>query len=270
MKIVTKEYSVMNSMMDPEFQLTPEAISYISQDVFATYMSGHWCSAFDLRARGLMWIISDFTFRITGCLPFWTEKFQVEIWISEEPGVKLRQDFRFLSDGQEFCRGDYTWAMLDIESRKPINSATQFTYLEVNPDITLGTHRHKYPAPLQVHLVDRHLADNSDKDFNYHVTNITYVRQCMNALPTEYLSTHAMTEFSIKFEHETFVGQELICTVSQTDTQDTWYFDISTAQQPCVCKAYAKYTDQKDSTTVYDRELEVRKVHGLENKKLFN
>ena len=258
MKILKQQYNVLNSMMDPEFRLTPGSLISLTQDIFARYCSAYWCGAFDLREKNRMWIINDFTFRITDAMPFWTESIDVETWFSEKPAIKLRQDYRLSQNGKVFAIGDCTWAVLDMESRKPLAASDVLPEFELHEEIVLGTHRHRFPQKTEPLLTYRHMTNNNDKDFNYHVTNVSYANICLGALPEDYLSSHELHEFSIKFLQETFIGQELQCQVSRTATPNLWTYDITSDGATLACQAYAQYGEPYSREGILDRNLPFR------------
>jgi len=263
MDIVRHRYTVLNSTMDPEFRLTPEGLYAATQDLYARTFSGYWSGAFDLRERNMIWIISDFTFRLTGPMPYWTEEFDVESWISEKPVVKVRQSYRVSTGGREFAIGDCTWAMLDMTTRRPVRTGNMLPDIDIHPEIALGTYHHKFPAKKDEMYLYRHLTNIGDMDFNYHVTNATYAKVCLNALPREYYKSHALEEFSIRFEHESFVGEELECHIYGTDEPELWVYEIHNSKGETCSSAYARYSDHIPSDTILDHDLKVRELHGM-------
>ncbi len=258
MRIIRREYKVTNAIMGQDYHLTPVGAQMLAQDCFAALMASYKVAAFDLSKRSLMWIISEFSMRFNAPMPFWGETVTVELWLSEKPSIKVFVDFRILYRGQEFCSGYIVWAILDIASRKPALAADILAAMECNPELVSGTHRHRQPvmdSPLMEH---RHLTNMTDTDFNGHVSNITYMRVCRNSLPAEYISSHRLAQIDMRFLHESFLGDELRCTVYDTALADRWGFVISDGNGTPCCQATALYAPAFTATEDLDK-LEIRK-----------
>ncbi len=236
-----KEYPITNSLMNADFRLSPIGATMLWQDCFAMYMSRHHVAAFNLRELGKMWIINDFSMRFVGEQPFWGTTVKVELWVSEEPRVKVHVDYRIKLSGSTVVEGDCSWAVLDIESRHPIAAKDVLPQFEIIPDPVFDTHRHKLPKMQDLFKVYKHIANSSDTDFNHHISNITSLRICFEAMPLEYSRSHTISEFSIKFLHEAFLGQELSCSIYSTDTPDRWCYNIKNNTDDVISQAMIRY-----------------------------
>lgn len=260
MNYCSKEYYVTNGMMDPDFRLSVSGIAAISQDCFASLMAKNWHAAFDLRRESKMWIISDFTFHIVGSLPFWGEKIRVEIWLSESPSVKVHADYKIWHNEEVVVQGDSTWAILDIESRRPARANSLLADMEVLPQLALGGHKHPYPKSVELKGSHSHITNRSDGDFNHHVTNMTYLNTVLAALPDSYTNSHVVSELSISFKQESFIGENLECSIYTTPTPDVWNFEIKTNGERLSSVATIKYVAKGDDynnidyTTLHIRE----------------
>jgi medium-chain acyl-[acyl-carrier-protein] hydrolase len=239
-----KEYPITNSLMNADFRLSPMGATMLWQDCFAMYMSRYHVAAFNIRELGKMWIINDFSLRFIGEQPFWGNTVKVELWISEEPAVKVHADFRIKINGQVVVEGDSSWAILDIDSRRPVPAHEILPKFDIIPEFGMDTHRHRFPACSEQYVTYRHITNSSDTDFNHHVSNVTYLRICFNSMPSEYLQTHTVKEFSIKFLHESFLGEELVCSVFKTDEQDLWNYSIADNGDKISGKAMIRYTEK--------------------------
>lgn len=260
MKYCTKEYYVTNAIMDEDFRLSPAGIAGVFQDCFATYMAHYHYAAFDMRKEAKMWIISDFTFNMQTVQPFWGETIKVELWISEQPAVKVHADYRIWHKGTVVVSGDSTWALLDVAKRTPLRANAILQGIETADEMALGTHRHKQPVSANLKCKHTHVTNRSDADFNHHVTNMTYLYICLAALPDDYLQSHCVNELSIKFKQESFIGEELECSVYSTNEEDLWNYDIVTAGERLSCQATIRYADKPDGFDSIDLDnLAIRK-----------
>lgn len=239
-----KEYPITNSLMNADFRLSPMGATMLWQDCFAMYMSRYNVAAFNLRKLGKMWIINDFSMRFIGEQPFWGNMVKVELWISEEPAVKVHADFRIKIDGRVAVEGDSSWAILDTASRHPVPTHEILPQFDIIPEFGMNTHRHRFPVSSELHSTYKHITNSSDTDFNHHISNVTDLRICFNSMSSEYLQTHIVKELSIKFLHESFLGQELVCSIYKTDEQDLWSYSITNNGENISGKAMIRYTEK--------------------------
>lgn len=230
--------------MNADFRLSPMGATMLWQDCFAMYMSRYHVAAFNLRELGKMWIINDFSMRFIGEQPFWGNTVKAELWVSEEPAVKVHADFRIMIDERVVVEGDSAWAILDTASRHPVPASEVLPQFEIIPEFGMDTHRHRFPASSELHSTYRHITNSSDTDFNHHISNVTYLRICFNSLPIEYIQTHIVKEFSIKFLQESFVGQDLECSIFKTSEKDLWNFSITNDGDNSSAKAMIRYTEK--------------------------
>lgn len=249
MERYSRQYRVSNANMDPNFRLSLNGLSLVFQDCFAAYMSRFRRAAGDLRQIGKMWIISEFSIRFYGLQPFWGKMMNVELWISDTPRVKVCADYRLRCEGRVFAEGNCVWAVLDIESRKPQIVTDLLSMIEVEPELALGTRRLPVLKPVNLAYEHIHKSNLMDMDFNHHVSNITYVALSQNIMPRDYIDSHALTQYTAHFLHESFIGDELSCRTFSTENSDSWNCEITSRDRVC-CRIYQTYGPRPEG---YDR-----------------
>lgn len=258
MKVIRRDYKVTNALMGPDYRFTAVGAQTLAQDCFAVLMAHYHVAAFDLRHRSLMWIISEFSMHFDGEMPFWGETVTIELWLSGKPSVKVYADYRISHKGRVFCTGDSIWAILDISSRKPAVAADILSQVDCGQEPASGIRRHKLPLAGNTVITHRHQTNISDTDFNSHVSNITYMKVCRNAMPQDYLSAHTMTDVDMKFQREAFLGRELTCRVAETATPDSWIYTITDDSGTVCCQAAATYIQSEPDDRCPDN-LDIRK-----------
>lgn len=258
--VFRKEYMVVNSVMDSQFRLSAKGMQLIAQDCFASMMAQHHVAAFDLQQRGLMWILSEFHMIFSGQTPFWGETLTVEAWLAEKPTVKVHIGYRLVYKGQEFASGDSDWAILDVESRKPVLASKILQELEAATGVPAPV-RHRIPksdSPMPILL--EHRAVQSDTDFNLHVSNITYMRMALDAVPHAYWQGHSLERLTLTFVHESFLGSMLHCRASVLEN-DQWLMELSLEDGTVCSRALAEFAEKtaSESMDVASADLEIRK-----------
>lgn len=258
---INRKYRVINTVMGPDYRLTAIGSQMLVQDCFASYMAMHHHAAFDLQSQSQMWIISEFSMRFKSAMPFWGDSVDVELWLSEKPEVKVIVDYRLSSHGNVFCEGDGVWAILDIASRRPVAASEILSDMDYSRGALLGTHRHRLPKAGGQQAVFRHRAETTDTDFNGHVSNVAYIRLCKNSMPEGYWAGHKVASLDMKFTHESFLGQELSCTLSGSSEPDGWHYVITDEDGNVCCEAAAVCRPLLSEEHSADLEsLEIRKA----------
>lgn len=236
-EVMVREYKVINAMMGPDFHMSAAGAQMIAQECFAALMASHHVAAYDLRRRGLMWIIAEFSMRFEGVMPFWGDPVTVELWLSEKPSVKVCTDYVIRYGERTVCRGCGIWAILDINSRKPVVASEVISDIECNQELVLGTHHFRIPKSADAVDVACYQTNAGDTDFNNHICNISYLKAAVSAFSQEYRDTHALSFVNLKFRHEEFLGQKLTCTLFGTQREDDWTVSITNDEGRVCCDA---------------------------------
>lgn len=258
MSKVRREYKVTNALMGADFRLTAVGTQILMQDCFAAMMAKHHVAAFDLRSRSLMWIISEFCMEFEGPMPFWGDTVTVELWMSESPAIKVHVDYTLSHAGKVFCKGDSVWAILDMESRKPVNATDVLSEIQPTSELVLGSHRHHLDRMCSERYSICHRINLSDTDFNSHVTNTTYMKVAVNAMPAGYVANHRLTAMNMRFLHESFLDQTLTCRVYDTAGEGSWFYDITDGDGVVCSRASVRFEPMENQPEDMEN-LEIRK-----------
>ena len=258
MSKIQREYKVTNALMGADFRLTAVGAQILMQDCFAALMAKYHVAAFDLRSRSLMWIISEFCMEFDGQMPFWGDTVTVELWMSGKPSIKVHVDYRLSHAGKVFCSGDSVWAILEIESRKPVNSSEVLSEIQPTMEAVLGSHHHHLDKLCNERYSICHRINLSDTDFNSHVTNTTYMKVAVNAMPAGYIGNHRLAAMNMRFLHESFIDQTLTCRVYDTGVSGSWFYDITDEEGVVCSRASIRFEDAGTQQENLDN-LEIRK-----------
>ena len=125
-----QRYFVTGRDMDLDYRLLPMSALAYYEDAFARFLGSKFLAAFDIRAQGLYWVISEIDMKIDGELPPWSESFDVELWISEKSRIKIYCDFAMSYGGKIFARGNCCWIVLDKNRKRPTDTRQSFSKVE--------------------------------------------------------------------------------------------------------------------------------------------
>jgi Acyl-ACP thioesterase len=258
MKQYTRIYRIENNDMDYQYRMTPKAVSMLFQDCFATYMAMHHIAAFDICKQNLIWVISEFSVRFENEMPFWSEEIEVNAWVSEITSIRLYWEFRLTYKGSVFAEGDSAWAILNTETRHPIQMEDLTSTIPTSERQIFTTHKHKIAESGEKINEYLYTIKLRDTDFNFHTNNITYMQIIMESLFKKYSEKHSLKHFIIKFLHESFCDDNLICQQFTTNVPEQFIFNIK-RDNNVICAASALFEDKTSSTSIETFDLNIRK-----------
>ena len=276
-------YTSTASDITPQYRLTLNALLMYFQDSFARLMTIHRLAAFDIVKQQRMWVITEVHIDIHPTDVFWSENFTVELWVSELTSLRIYCDFRIYRNdrgelmeqreqspsllgsaesrqqktkGQLIASGSSQWNILDLETKRLVPTDFLAERLTVVP--TAGNHRKvRFPKPTSVDMTMEHRATRLDLDFNFHVSNRSYVSIALLTMPDDVLNSQTLTSVTVHWLHETYLDDTLTCRMSRTD-DGAYLHTLTNADGLVVCELMSRWQPQlskADVSEVLDREL---------------
>lgn len=102
-----------------------------------------------------------------------------------------------------------------------------------------------------------HRATRLDLDFNFHVSNRSYVSIALLTMPEEVLASQTLSSITVHWLHETYLDDTLTCSMSHTD-DDCYLHTLTNAQGVVVCELMSRWQPQPysaDVSEVLNRDL---------------
>ncbi len=225
-------YSITAADMDTQYRMTANAVLLYYQDCWARYMSCLHLAAFDMVHRHRMWVISEFNASWEQQDAFWSQEVEVKVWNSELTGLRLYADFLISKqDGTPLSHGYGCWTLLDIESHRPtVISDAGVETLRIAE--TAKHTKNRIPAPRTVISETEHRVNPINLDFNGHVNNRTYLHIAMQTVTGERVDNRCLQSLTIRWLHESFLGDTLICRLADTGQENTFLHVISKDDTP--------------------------------------
>ena len=237
--------------MDNLYRMTPSAALLYYQDCWARYMSCLTLAAFDLVKQNLLWIISEYNVEFANTDILWSDDITVEVWNSEISSVRLYSDFIFrkTSNGAEVAHGFACWHLLDATTHRLTNLSVVQPMITILPEMTMTSHR-KIRFPENEALIRQvtHKVNLINLDFNGHVNNRTYLNIAMQTATAEFLLHNRVQQLSIHWLHETFLGEEIICSLYKTN--DNFLHTLTKADGNIVAQIYSHWTEEPNRIDV--------------------
>lgn len=219
MKTFNHTYDVTLPDIDRQFSLPINTVQGIFTDAIGRYMGTEGIGPDDLVRNGRAWILTDFSSSLGRRMPLWKETFSVETWIGEVSSLRVFTDYRMTDrDGAVLAAGTGTWTVLDMESRRPVPCESMDGLGRLfDPDDEVHHRPYRYTAKGAVIAECRHKITMTETDFNGHLNNQSYVKIAISMAPSEFMAGHAVKDFHIRFGHECFLGDELLCSLEKVD-----------------------------------------------------
>ncbi len=213
MKTCTKTYTITFADIDQYYNITINAVMSYFQDNIARFLASGHIGPHDATQKGMNWLINEFHGYLSGELPSWSEPVDVEVWVSELTGIRVFADFRMTDvRGSQFAHGTSTWLLVDTQTRRPVrcHDIPELVALYDENDATRHG-RFVFPGGGTYMRSLAHTITATDLDFNGHANNQNYVHLAVAMIPEEFAGTHRLKEAHVKFQQETFLGEEIEC-----------------------------------------------------------
>ena len=251
-KIYKHTYTSTASDITPLYRLTPNAMLMYFQDSFARLMTIHNVAAFDIVKQHRMWVITEVQMDFQPTVTYWSEDFTVEIWVSELTSLRIYCDFRIVRKDNEqlIASGTSQWNILNLDTKRL--EATDFLAdkLTVVPEFMTGSHKKvRFPKPQSVDMQMEHRATRLDLDFNFHVSNRSYVSIALLTMPDEVLASQSLSSLTVHWLHETYLDETLTCRMSHTD-DEKYLHTLTNEAGTVVCELMSRWQPQPETADV--------------------
>ena len=253
-------YTSTASDITPLYRLTPNAMLMYFQDSFARLMTIHHVAAFDIVKQRQMWVITEVQIDIQPTITYWSEDFTVEIWVSELTSLRIYCDFRIVRKDNEqlIASGTSQWNILNLDTKRLETTDFLADKVTVVPELMTGSHKKvRFPKAQSTDLEMQHRATRLDLDFNFHVSNRSYVSIALLTMPDEMLSAQTPTSLTVHWLRETYLDDMLTCRMSPI-ADGSYLHTLTNDEGLVVCELLSRWqaqTEAADVSEVLNRDL---------------
>lgn len=247
-------YTSTASDITPLYRLTPNALLMYFQDSFARFMTIHNFAAFDIVKQHRMWVITEVHIDIQPTVTYWSEEFTVELWVSELTSLRIYCDFRIVRKDNEqlIASGTSQWNILNLDTKRLEPTDFLSEKLIVVPELMTGSHKKiRFPKTQSFNLQMQHRATRLDLDFNFHVSNRSYISIALLTMPDEVLTSQTLASLTVYWLHETYLDDTLTCSMSHT-ADGSYLHTLTNTEGVVVCELMSKWQPQPTSDDVSD------------------
>ena len=246
-------YTATASDITPLYRLTPNALLMYFQDSFARLMTIHGVAAFDIIKQRRMWVITEVQIDVQPTVTYWSEDFTVEIWVSDS-ALPLASS----KNEQLIASGTSQWNILNLDTKRLETTDFLADKLTVVPRLMTGSHKKvRFPKAQSIDMQMEHRATRLDLDFNFHVSNRSYVSIALLTMPDEVLSSQTLSSVTVHWLHETYLDDTLTCRMSHID-DGSYLHTLTNSEGVVVCELMSRWqsqTETADVSEVLNRDL---------------
>ena len=251
-------YTATASDITPSYRLTPNALLMYFQDSFARLMTIHGVAAFDIIKQRRMWVITEVQIDVQPTVTYWSEDFTVEIWVSELTSLRIYCDFRIFrrdrstsdrlqgNNEQLIASGTSQWNILNLDTKRLETTDFLADKLTVVPFLVTGSHKKvRFPKAQSIDMQMEHRATRLDLDFNFHVSNRSYVSIALLTMPDNVLSSQTLSSVIVHWLHETYLDDTLSCRMSATD-EGSFLHTLTNSEDVVVCEIMSRWQPEPE------------------------
>ena len=245
-------YTSTASDITPLYRLTPNAMLMYFQDSFARLMTIHGVAAFDIVKQRRMWVITEVQMDVQPTVTYWSEDFTVEIWVSELSSLRIYCDFRIVRADNEqlIASGTSQWNILNLDTKRLETTDFLTDKLTVVPELMTASHKKvRFPKMQSCDMQMEHRATRLDLDFNFHVSNRSYVSIALLTMPDEVLAKQTLKTVTVHWLHETYLDETLLCRMSHTE-DGSYLHTLTNADGVVVCELMSQWQPQPETPDV--------------------
>ena len=165
----------------------------------------------ELNEENYTWVLSRLAIDMDE-MPLQYESFSIQTWVENVYRLFTDRNFAILDkDGRKIGYARSVWAMISMQTRKPIdllaiNGGDIVNYVCDEPCPIEKPSRIKVMATEPVASLT---AKYSDIDINGHFNSIRYLELVLNLFPKERYATHRVARVEMAYSSETYCGETL-------------------------------------------------------------
>lgn len=160
-----------------------------------------------LERSGTVWILNSWQIAVDR-YPVYGEEITVGTWAYDFKGLLGMRNFIIDDDtGGRIVRANSVWAMLDLETGKPVRlneNHTKMYPLEAREPMDYAGRKIRVSGVFE--CLDRVRVSRACLDTNQHMNNGRYVAIAMEYLPEDF----SLHQVRVEYKHPAFYGQELV------------------------------------------------------------
>lgn len=159
------------------------------------------------------WVLSRLVIEMEQ-MPQQHQDFSIETWVESAMRFFTNRNFRVEStDGSVLGYGRSIWAMIDTESRQPvnifdINNGEICNWVEEEKENPISRPS-RVKLSKDIPLAEERTVRYSDVDINGHFNSAKYIEHALDLFPLTYYQEHTLRHLDVAYVAEAYAGQTL-------------------------------------------------------------
>lgn len=235
----------------------------VNKELFIGHLGNYMLNAADFhsndRGFGMVylqsikrsWVLSRLVIEMWE-LPKIYDEFYIETWVEGTMRYFTNRNFRIEShDGRALGYGRSIWAMVDTDTRRPVNimdvrNGELAMWIDTEKDNPIAKPS-RVMMPKDAELVGEYVAKYNDIDINGHVNSVKSIEHVLDLFPMNDYSSKRIERFDIAYVAESHAGDTLRFYMAKGEDTDEHLIRInkSTDEGEVECvRAQLKFVDR--------------------------
>jgi len=229
-----EEFRIRTFEIDSTKSATLPAIVQLMQEAAMQNAIDIKLSVWDLEPHKISWVLMRKNMTINR-LPILGEKIKIITYPAGFEKFFSYRDYRVFAENNELlCQSSSTWLLMDIEKRRMTRTPNFIKELipddKENKKIILPRPNLKLDFKFEKEDYTKKFEVNYfDLDFNNHLSNVTYLKWMLEAMPSDFLLNSQIKNLDILYRAECRLGEKVTSAVEQVE-ENTFIHRLSSSE----------------------------------------
>ncbi len=217
-----EDFRIRTFHIDSAKNATLPAVVQLMQEAAMQNVIDIKLSIWDLAPHKISWVLMRKNMTINR-LPILGEKIKVVTYPTGFEKFFTYRDYKvFAENGDLLCQSASTWLLMDIEKRRMARIPDFIKVLEKDMvhNIEIGLPRPSLKLNVKLEketYLKKFEVNYFDLDFNNHLSNVTYLKWMLEALPSDFLLKNQIKNIDILYRAECRLGEIVSSAVEQVE-----------------------------------------------------
>ncbi len=206
-----KEFEISSYECDENGELRLRSLFNLFQDLADNHASKIGVGYEYCVEHQLGWVGGAYHVQIDK-MPVWKDKVILKTWPSRKTAVTAIREFEMVNalTGATMVRASSQWVLIDINRQRPVSVLAHLEHCDAIEERMVDTDFRKLLAPERIDTTVSQIIRTDDIDLNCHVNNAVYPTWILDALPSDFLPTHALSELQIQYKSSAKTGNTVL------------------------------------------------------------
>ncbi len=206
-----KEFEICSYECDSNGELRLRSLFNLFQDMADNHASIIGVGYEYCTQHQLGWVGGAYHVQIDK-MPVWKNKIILRTWPSRKTAVTAIREFEVIDavTGLTMVRASSQWVLIDSVRHRPVSVLSHLEHCDAIDERKVNTDFRKLSAPEREDIKIPQIIRTDDIDLNCHVNNAVYPTWILDALPSEFMQTHELSEIQIQYKSAAKTGNTVL------------------------------------------------------------